>query len=111
MRKLIEYTVDYLVKTSPSKTEIKWKEIRDANFLNDNDVFMGLKWVEQEKLQFFGDGLDKEYEYALFLGIGRTRLENDEEYVVRLKSEQMEIDKKEKQEYETYLILKAKYEK
>lgn len=114
MRKKIEYETDILIKTAPYKDTVTWKEVNSiAYLLKDEDIVCRFKWIERDVKKFWGDqdDHDGETEYALFMVVQRTREETDEEYVERLKREQVIKDDNEKREFETYLKLKGKYEK
>lgn len=114
MRNNVREEIEILVRTAPSKELVKWKDLKFvADRLQDDDQIDAIKWREEKLPKFgYGDGQEPdEYEYALYLIIIRPRLETDEEYVQRLTLEQRRLDKIEQQDKETYLRLKAKYEK
>lgn len=113
MRNKIDYNVDISIRIEQYKDRIRWKDLKSiADRLEDNDIIINLGWKEEKKLTFWGDQHDSdEYQYVLYLTVERTRFEYDEEYVERLKREEERKRQIEKDEYETYLKLKGKFEK
>jgi hypothetical protein len=112
MRNTITYDEMLLVRTDDWKQEVTWKDFKSIESkFQDNDVIKDIAWKEQKKFTMWaGENDSDEYEYALYFIVTRQRLENDDEYVERLKREEIEKRERDKREYETYLTLKAKYE-
>lgn len=112
MRNTITYDEMLLVRTNDWKQDVTWKDFKSIeNKFQEKDIIKQIGWKEQKKFQMWaGENDSEEYEYALYITVTRQRLENDEEYVARLKREEIEKRERDKREYETYLTLKAKYE-
>lgn len=91
MRNSITYDEMLLVRTDDWKQDVTWKDFKSIESkFQDNDVIKQIGWKEQKKFKMWaGENDSDEYEYALYITVTRQRLENDEEYVARLKREEI----------------------
>jgi len=115
MRNTIYYEEKISVVHDTYKRELTWKDVLAVkDKLIENDVIKGFRWEEIDANQNpFSMAMPDDppnYQYILYLILERKRLENDEEFVERLRKEEQRKQEQEKQDRETYLRLKAKFE-
>jgi len=116
MRKNINYEEKILVLSDRYRKDLTWNDVlKVQEKLNKEDVIRRFSWEEVDnnkspfRMAMPDDPAD--YYYYLYLIVERTRLETDAEYVERLKREEDQKRQQEHRDYETYLQLKARFEK
>ena len=94
------------------KGNITWGDIQKIKELQPTDIIYQIDWKKELRQSFFSMDMDdsEHYLYIPQITIIRRRLENDEEFLQRLKNVEQRKKEQELKDKEEYLRLKAKFE-
>jgi hypothetical protein len=94
-------TKEVFTKNNPNRS-ITWKDVKDFKFEDDDIINSGYDPPEH--------GENYGHDGYFYFSVQRQVLETDEEFELRKKCSEMEVERQKKNRYQRYLKLKEEFE-